>query len=146
MRRLRSTKCKNVVRVTEFLAVALLLLVLLFVLHRVTGTICLFHGVIGIPSPGCGLTRAHFAFFSGRFADAFRYHPLFWAVSILATDIIYTHIRPKSGSKWRKILIAIIIIAFVLLFIVRMITLFPHSEPMTINTYSLMGRLVRLFA
>jgi len=131
--------------VTEFFAVTLLLSTLLFVLHRVTGTICLFHGVIGLPSPGCGLTRAHLAFFSGRFGDAFRYHPLFWAVSILAADIIYTHIRPKSGNKWRKALIAIIIIAFVLLFVVRMITLFPHTEPMTINPDALMGRLIRLF-
>ena len=38
---------------------------------------CLVHRVTGIACPGCGLTRAAAALAQGRFAESWRWHPLF---------------------------------------------------------------------
>ncbi|MCR5452204.1 MAG: DUF2752 domain-containing protein [Lachnospiraceae bacterium] len=54
---------------------------------------CLFHELTGLFCPGCGGTRALYAFFRGDFISSFRYHPfvLYSAVSFIY--IIYTLIR-----------------------------------------------------
>jgi hypothetical protein len=44
-------------------------------------TLCPTAGLFGIPCPGCGLGRATLAALSGHFAEAMRYHPLFFVVS-----------------------------------------------------------------
>lgn len=44
---------------------------------------CPILALTGIPCPGCGLTRAWLAALGGRFAEAFAFHPLFWAVPVL---------------------------------------------------------------
>jgi hypothetical protein len=43
--------------------------------------VCLTAGVLGLPCPGCGLTRATLAALHGRFEEAFRLHPLFLPVA-----------------------------------------------------------------
>lgn len=45
---------------------------------------CLIKLATGIPCPGCGMTRAYVNLFSLNIAAAFRLHPMFWSVPILA--------------------------------------------------------------
>ena len=44
---------------------------------------CPFRNLTGIPCPGCGMSRAWFAFLRLELADAFRYHPMFWSMPVL---------------------------------------------------------------
>lgn len=56
----------------------MLVLGLPLLVNRVAGvTICPSAGLLGIPCPGCGLSRATLAALHGHFAEAFALHPLF---------------------------------------------------------------------
>lgn len=44
---------------------------------------CLFQKWLGIPCPGCGMTRALTAAVKLQFATAFTYHPMFWSMPLL---------------------------------------------------------------
>lgn len=44
---------------------------------------CPIRAVIGIPCPGCGLTRAWLAAFQLDFYAAILHHPMFWSIPLL---------------------------------------------------------------
>lgn len=44
---------------------------------------CLFQHFLGIPCPGCGMTRAVLAALRLDFAEAFSYHAMFWSLPLL---------------------------------------------------------------
>lgn len=48
---------------------------------------CLFNTWLGVPCPGCGMRRALAAAISLHFAEAFRLHPMFWSLPVLALSI-----------------------------------------------------------
>ena len=48
---------------------------------------CLFRTCLGVPCPGCGMRRALQAAVSLRFGEAFRLHPMFWSLPVLALSI-----------------------------------------------------------
>lgn len=48
---------------------------------------CLFTAWLGIPCPGCGMRRALAAAVSLHFDQAFRLHPMFWSLPVLALSI-----------------------------------------------------------
>ena len=48
---------------------------------------CLFTVWLGIPCPGCGMRRALAAAASLHFGQAFRLHPMFWSLPVLALSI-----------------------------------------------------------
>lgn len=50
---------------------------------------CPVRRLIGIPCPGCGMSRAWLCALEGDLAGAFYYHPMFWAVPLLALFIFY---------------------------------------------------------
>lgn len=43
---------------------------------------CPFRNLTGIPCPGCGMSRAWWAFLRLDIREAFRQHPMFWAVPV----------------------------------------------------------------
>ena len=38
---------------------------------------------VGIPCPGCGMSRAYYCLLHGSIADAFHWHAMFWSVPLL---------------------------------------------------------------
>ncbi len=44
---------------------------------------CVYRYFLGIPCPGCGMSRAYFSLLRLDFAAAFSFHPMFWSVPIL---------------------------------------------------------------
>jgi hypothetical protein len=45
--------------------------------------LCPMASTLGVPCPGCGLTRATLALLRGEFSAAFRFHPLVWLLTPL---------------------------------------------------------------
>ena len=48
---------------------------------------CFWIAAFGIPCPGCGMTRAFFAALRLDFREAFRLHPMFWAMPLLGVHL-----------------------------------------------------------
>ena len=108
------------------------------------GTSCPLYGLIGLPCPLCGTTRAFAALLHGDIPTALRMHPLIFLIALdLCALLLYAALRP-----WRKALAVFLAVSAVLIlgvYICRMIALFPHTFPMVYNTRSAVGRVFGLF-
>lgn len=61
---------------------------------------CMFHEVTGYYCPGCGITRAVYAFFEGNFLQCFCYHPfVLYAAVVGGWFLISQTIERLSGGK-----------------------------------------------
>ena len=109
-----------------------------------SSTLCVFNNVTGIPCPGCGLTRAYLCFFKGDLLGAFKFHPLFLLPAIVV--IILINNKLEIDKFYIKPSLAIVFLRIILTtYIIRMILLFPNFEPMNINYYGIIPRLLKLF-
>lgn len=104
----------------------------MLVIVTLTDIGCVVRATIGIPCPGCGQTRAFTYFFSGEFAKAFFYHPLFLLTPICTLLIAFEKPNGEMNSKVKKFFLLCIFL-YVGTYIIRMILLFPDTAPMTIN-------------
>lgn len=50
---------------------------------------CPIRHLTGLPCPGCGMSRAWLAALRLDFAQAFRCHPMFWAVPVVALFAVF---------------------------------------------------------
>lgn len=62
---------------------------------------------VGIPCPGCGMSRAYVCLLGGTVTEAFRFHGMFWSIPILG--VYYLTDGRLFQKKWidNTILIAI---------------------------------------
>lgn len=104
-------------------------------------SLCPIYNIIGMPCASCGMTRAYRAILARQFEQAFRMHPLFWIVPVLATTPALHKKWPKIGDAVSMLLIALLI----LVWIFRMLMFFPSVEPMTFNAKALLPRLIEIF-
>jgi len=129
----------------------LLVLVILFVvyyaiaafLHR--DTYCLIKNTTGFPCPGCGMTRSYVSLLHGDVQGAFYYHPLFWTVPVTIL-LAYLMQGSKVTVKTKKRMsycLAGLVIVFALVYILRMIWLFPNHEPMTFYKEAILPSILR---
>ncbi len=105
---------------------------------------CYFKATLGIPCPGCGLTRAFFSLFKGDPASAFFYHPLFLMAPLVAAVVIFKDFTGlnrlyRSGWFWWGL-----VALFLAQWAVRMALYFPHRPPMDFNDGALLWRLLSL--
>jgi len=113
--------------------------------YLLTGTACVFKSTMGIPCPGCGLSRAYMACMALDFETAFFYHPLFWYLPPFA--LIYAAICHKYRDKyprWFIVFARFSLILFLLVFAVRLVLYFPHTAPLDFNLKTPLARLVAL--
>ena len=75
--------------------------------YATTGPVlCPFHGLFGLPCPGCGLTRAFCSLAHGHVAAAVGYHalsPLLFLATLGAPLVCayeLAHRRPSAISRW----------------------------------------------
>ena len=119
----------------------ILIFVLIAAVSFFTDARCLTRAVSGYPCPGCGITRATLSFLHGDWESAFNFHPLFLLIDAYIVFIAVYMVFRKEENKF--ITISSIIIGALMLgvYIFRMITMFPHTEPMTYNQNSLYNQL-----
>jgi len=86
------------------------------------GSVCVIHRIFGVPSPACGMTRAHIALLHLDVAGAFRYHPLV-PMPLLICVLVWFG---KLGER----ICLVFAVLLVLVWIARMFLMFPNQEPM----------------
>ena len=101
------------------------------IISFVTGSLCWFQSIIGMPCPGCGSMRATVALVNLQFAEAHSSHPLI-TVSLalcLYFGVRQIFFRKIPLHKTEKSILIGIFILYISVFAVRMFFLFPHTEP-----------------
>ena len=97
-----------------------------------TGTLCWVQAVIGLPCPACGSIRAAFDLLQGNLREAHINHPL-----IILSLLLYIYLpvrfilgknRPISRPETTTLLAVVLV--YLVVFAIRMILFFPHTEPM----------------
>lgn len=83
---------------------------------------CMWVRILGIPCPGCGMTRACLAALRLDFAAAFHFHPMFWSIPLLY--LYFLSDKGVFGKKWVDRVILYTIGAGFLLNWIRNILLF----------------------
>lgn len=102
---------------------------------------CPFRAILGIPCPGCGMTRALVCLLHGDLKSSLYYHPMLIFTGLAALAGLYALIRKK-----RKLLTGTLTVWCVLmiaLYVWRMAVYFPF-EPMQANPNGLIFRLLNL--
>ena len=106
------------------------------------GFVCPSMILLGIPCPTCGMTRAGLLFFTGNFAESFKMHPLFLPAFALIVWAVVEKYRPRGNTK--RLLnpaIGLIASAF-MLYIFRMVHMFPHYPPMVMNRDAILFNII----
>ena len=126
----------------------------MFVMNLLTGASCIIRSSIGLPCPGCGMTRAYARLFMLDIRGAFAWHPMFWAVPALFAAwlcneyIAYITTKHPGRRVWfvwfYEPFILCVGAAVIIVFVIRMILLFPHTEPFTFNQNAFAPRIFRL--
>lgn len=78
---------------------------------------CPIKWITGVSCPGCGMTRAFFSFIRGNFKEAWHFHPL---IFFFPLAIIPYFLRKKLSKKEKYIIIFIFVLAFTVVFFVRL--------------------------
>ena len=103
--------------------------------------LCPSRELLGLPCPGCGLTRSILLILRGRFAESWRLQPFGYAWLALAVVFILDRYVFETHQRLWMGLLTVICIGMVVLYGYRMATLFPHTEPMTYYEENMMRRI-----
>ena len=93
---------------------------------------CLFHEIINLYCPGCGITRMFLALFKLDFYQAFRYNPLVFILLILS--IVYFLVKKigKLNFKLPNYVYYYLLFIVIIYGILRNIPLFSFLAPTTL--------------
>lgn len=94
---------------------------LVYVFFHFVGIGCPIKFVTGISCPGCGMTRAWLSLLRLDFGAALHYHPLF---ALPPVALFFYLIKSKINIKIYKIIMLTMIIAFITMYLYRLI----HTE------------------
>lgn len=103
--------------------------------------LCPSKELLGLPCPGCGLTRSILLILQGRFAESWHLQPFGYAWLLLAVVFFLDRYLLESRQKAWVTLLVVICIGMVALYGYRMITMFPGEEPMTYYEGNLFRRI-----
>ena len=122
-----NTKKIKFIKVLSLIVIGIFIIFLLMKkFSSITGSICLIRGVIGVPCPSCGMSRAITEVINGDIIKAFKFHPLFWLPFVVMFFLILKR-------KYFKFILIIAITLLMTVYILRMSFLFPNVEPMKYN-------------
>lgn len=109
------------------------------------GSICPVAISVGFPCPGCGVTRAFLCVITLRFRAAFQMNPSVYLWLTLGIYIfIYRYIKKKPAQHLNRLFIITGCLT-ILIYIFRMILMYPDTEPMTFHTPNLLKALRTFF-
>ncbi len=108
-------------------------------------TICPMQLLLGLPCPGCGLTRSGLLLLSGHPIRAFVMHPFLYAWIVILLDFGINRYLLGRKPKELYLLLGITLVGMVIFYGYRMATMYPDREPMQPLTQGLLSRLRQLY-
>lgn len=130
-----NTKKIKFIKLLSLIVIGIFIIFLLMKkFSSITGSICLIRGVIGVPCPSCGMSRAITEVINGDIIKAFKFHPLFWLPFVVMFFLILKR-------KYFKFILIIAITLLMTVYILRMSFLFPNVEPMKYNEKAIFNQL-----
>lgn len=102
------------------LLIPLSLIAAVYLVFHLAGIGCPIKFVSGISCPGCGMSRACLRLLLGNIADAFYFHPLFWAVPLFPVLYILREMG-KLPKKAYDICMIVICVLFLIVWLWRML-------------------------
>jgi hypothetical protein len=126
-----------------------ILLLILFaaycgVMYAMTGGLCAFRGLMGIPCPGCGGTRAILHLAKGDISGCIELNPSAPLIFLCLLNEIRVCYFNRGNKKLAGILLFISVAISLILYVVRMKLYFPYREPYVFYDNSLLFRILRL--
>jgi hypothetical protein len=113
----------------KFWWVLLLLLVYYLITRLLLPLSCPIFLVIGLPCPGCGMSRALRSLLTLQFAQAFHLNPLSFVIAAFAIYcLFYRYVKSKAIPAFLPLFIALFVL-LVLFYLVRMYLYFPERIP-----------------
>ena len=122
----------------------------LYFTHATTGPVlCPMALILGMPCPGCGITRAFCFAAHGHFREAFGFHPL-WPLLLVYFAFLWVYqlaeVVKGAPPKLPTYRIAAVAIVILLAFwVVRLAWFFSHDGLATMARDNGVARLLRLF-
>ena len=107
-------------------------------LYTLTGGLCAFRGLLGIPCPGCGGSRAIVYLAKGNLQKCLELNPSAPLVFLCLLNEIRVNYFKRGNKKLAGIWLSVSIIISLILYIVRMKLYFPYREPYVIYPDSLL--------
>lgn len=105
------------------------------------GTSCPSGYILGLPCPGCGITRAGIMVLTGRLAEAWDMNPLIYGVILLAVMGAWLRYWKGTDVIVLKKYLYLLIGTAILVYIYRMIGLYPDREPMVYRGHAVIPSL-----
>lgn len=128
--------------------VLLVIIFLIIVSEIIMGKICPVRMILGIPCPGCGVTRAFVLVLKGYFYEATVMHPIWILLVILAVAFMIARYFVEDEEQSQKLIkilkkCFLAVIAFSIIFYVyRMIYWFPNRAPMEYDENNLIKNIL----
>jgi hypothetical protein len=104
---------------------------------------CIIKHTLGVPCPGCGMSRATLYLMTFQWKLAFSYHPLVFLMPFIVLVLLLRGLSPISTLYHSKWFWSMLVVLFLGVYVIRMIVLFPHTEPMTYYSDSWLGSLLQ---
>lgn len=102
-------------KVRDYIITILFGILVVIIIAKIMSLSCVFRAVLGIPCPGCGLTRAYRSFLRGDINLALRYHPLFWTVPFLGLPLV----NIRKYKHLSDVIFVITIVLFLMVWLYR---------------------------
>nr|WP_314463210.1 DUF2752 domain-containing protein [uncultured Clostridium sp.] len=113
-------------------------------MFAVTGGICPMRGLLGIPCPACGSTRAMLLFAKGDFIGGMRMNPSAPLLFLtLINEIRICYFR-RGNKKAAAFLLFMSVTVSLAVYLIRMKLYFPYTEPYIIERKSVLFRFLQL--
>ena len=103
--------------------------------------VCPSRELLGLPCPGCGITRSILLILQGRFRESWQLQPFGYAWLALAVVFAADRYVLESRQRVWKMLLTVICVGMIVLYLYRMATLYPHTEPMTYYEGNMLRRI-----